>query len=93
MITLALPRLPPSAVVELVLYQLVPELFLDLYVTFMEIQGGLKKVHEVVWSWSAGGDPGSKLRALRMGHFVKALVLKSVFAVAIVCFVLLSVAK
>ena len=83
----------PSAVVELVLYQLVPELFFDLYVTFMEIQGGLKKVHEVVWSLSARGDLGSKLRAFRVGHFVKVLVVKSISAVIVVFFVLLSVAK
>ena len=82
-----------SAVVALVMYQLVPEVFLDLYVTFMEIQGGLQNVHQVVWSLSAGGDPGSKYRVFRLGDFPKALACKLFGSLGIMFFVLLSVTK
>ena len=36
-----------AAVVKLLMYQLVPELFLDFYVTFIEVQGGLLTLYEL----------------------------------------------
>ena len=82
-----------SAVLVLMAYQLSPELFLDLYVTFMEIQGGLKKVHAAAWDLSTGADPESPFRAHRWGDFAKALPLKIAVAVALLSFVLLATAN
>jgi len=79
-----------AAVVKLLMYQLVPELFLDFYVTFIEVQGGLLTLHELYWDPSAGGDPNSKYRANRMGDLLKSLSTKLVATIGITAFVLLA---
>ena len=70
------------------MYQLVPELFLDFYVTFIEVQAGLLTLHELYWDPSAGGDPNSKYRANRMGDLFKSLSMKPAVTVSLTGFVL-----
>jgi hypothetical protein len=84
---------PVAVVLKLTMYQLAPELFLDFYVTFMEVQGGLIELHKVQWDTKAGSERGSKMRAKRLGTFAKATCLKVGVAVVIVGVVLLSNVK
>jgi hypothetical protein len=84
---------PTALVLKLTMYQLAPELFLDFYVTFMEVQGGLIELHEVQWDTKAGSDQESKVRANRIGTSVKAGCVKAANAVTVVALVLLSNAK
>ena len=86
-------KIETSVVITLLLYQLVPELFLDLYVTFMEVHGGLWKVHQVSWSWSAGGDKESASRVDAMGDLPKSLMLKVFTILMCTGFVLLGTVK
>ena len=74
--------------VKLVLAQLLPELVLDLFVTYVEVQGGLQRVHASVWSWSTGADPSSRAWAARRGALVKGLTLKAFYTIACVAIVL-----
>ena len=83
-------KIEAAAVVKLLAYQLVPELFLDFYVTFIEVLGGLLTLHELYWDPSAGGDPSSKYRANRMGDLFKSLSTKLSVTIAITGFVLLA---
>lgn len=80
-------------VVAMLMYQLVPELFLDLYVTFMEIHGGLWKVHQVSWSWTAGGDKESASWIAPLGDLPKSITLKFGSVVCFTGFVLLVAVK
>lgn len=80
-----------KTVVNLMMYQLVPELFLDTYVTFMEIKGGLRMLHERMWSSKAGADPESKYWAHReIGDMFKSTVMKTGTSIAITGFVLMA---
>ena len=83
-------KIETAAVVKLLMYQLVPELFLDFYVTFIEVQGGLLTLHVLYWDPRAGGDPNSKYRANRMGDLFKALSTKLAMTIAITAFVLMA---
>ena len=82
-----------SVVVRLLVYQLVPELFMDFYVTFMEIQGGLRRLHELQWDMKAGGDEKSKFRANRWGDLVKSVSCKVAVSVCLTAFVLVATLK
>jgi hypothetical protein len=84
---------PVAVVLKLTMYQLAPELFLDFFVTFMEVQGGLLELHKVQWDIEAGSEQGSKMRAKRLGTFAKATCLKVATAVTLVGVVLLSTIK
>jgi len=86
-------QIETAAVVKLLAYQLVPELFLDFYVTFIEAQGGLLTLHELYWDPSAGGVPSSKYRANRLGDLFKALSAKLCGAVVLTAFVLMATLK
>jgi hypothetical protein len=79
-----------NTVLVLCMYQLLPELVLDLYVTFMEVQAGLRPIHERGWNMTAGSDQGSKFAALRWADVVKSTVMKAAVATALTGFVLIA---
>jgi hypothetical protein len=83
-------KIETAAVVKLMMYQLVPELFLDFYVTFIEVQGGLLTLHVLYWDPRAGGDLNSKYTANRMGDLFKALSTKLAMTIAITAFVFMA---
>jgi len=65
-----------SAVVGLCTYQLVPELFLDFYCTYMEVLNGLAGLHTQYWSWTHGAVKNARHSALRLGERQKAVLVK-----------------
>jgi hypothetical protein len=65
-----------NVVIKLCAFQIVPELFLDFYVTFMEIFGGLKHMHVSYWKLSTGSKKDSKKWGERRGDIIKSLVMK-----------------
>ena len=77
-----------AVILKLCAYQIVPELFLDFYVTFMEIYGGLKEMHINYWKASTGANTESKFWANRRGDLFKANLLKSISTWFVVSFVL-----
>jgi hypothetical protein len=77
-----------KTVVTLCTYQIVPELFLDFYVTFIEVYGGLKEMHTAYWSLETGADSNSKIWVNRLGDFVKAFIIKVGITTMIIFFVL-----
>ena len=74
-------------------YQIVPELFLDFYVAFMENFCGLSKLHENYWDLRAGGDPRSSIMVDRFGDIGKATVNKLILTIIILTFVLAAAVK
>ncbi|GMH71700.1 hypothetical protein TL16_g05722 [Triparma laevis f. inornata] len=74
-------------------YQIVPELFLDFYVTFMEIFCGLSKLYENYWDLRAGGDLRSSIMVDRFGDIGKATVSKLILTIIIMTFVLAAAVK
>jgi len=82
-----------GVVINLLMYQLVPELFLDFYVTLIEVQGGLKKLHDVTWSLTSGRVDGTIYLSDRLGDFEKGLFLKLATCGVLTGFVLLSTLK
>ncbi|GMH81155.1 hypothetical protein TrST_g11755 [Triparma strigata] len=74
-------------------YQVVPELFLDFYVTFMETFCGLSKLHENYWDPKAGGDPRSSITVGRWGDLVKSLVLELVGTIVLITVILVATVK
>jgi hypothetical protein len=65
-----------STIIKLCVFQIVPELFLDFYVTFMEIYGGLKDLHVSYWKVGTGADKDSKYWMSRIGDLPKAALCK-----------------
>ncbi|GMI58565.1 hypothetical protein TeGR_g11701 [Tetraparma gracilis] len=65
-----------NTIIKLCVLQIIPELFLDFYVTFMEIFGGLKEMHVSYWNLSTGADESSKKWSDRIGDVPKATVFK-----------------
>ena len=61
-----------STIFVLAMYQLGPEIFLDVYATFTKIFGGLRVVHENYWSFSVGANMDSRFTVDRIGDFWKA---------------------
>ena len=82
-----------STIIKLCAFQIVPELFLDFYVTFMEIYGGLKDLHVSYWKIDAGGDKDSKHWVLRVGDLPKATQVKVAMTWAVTAFVLATCVK
>ena len=82
-----------STIVTLMSYQLIPELFLDFFVTFTEVFGGLGKLHASYWSINTGSAPDSKYWAFRMGDLFKSVVGKVLFTWFLTAFVLLVVLR
>ncbi|GMI40997.1 hypothetical protein TeGR_g12149 [Tetraparma gracilis] len=78
-----------GAVIKLCAFQIVPEIFLDFYCTFMEVYGGLKDVHLGYWKISAGANENANLWTGRIGDLPKAMVLKVVQTWAFISFVLI----
>ena len=72
-------------VLVIVAFQLVPELFLDFYCTFMEIYGGLRVVHEALWSKNAGRKKNHKYFYFRHGDMPKWLYTKFFVTVLFLC--------
>ena len=60
-----------SQVLTIVAVQLVPEFVLDFYCTFVEIYGGLSKVHEAGWSLKSGRRKNHKNFMYRLGDLPK----------------------
>lgn len=79
-----------STIFTLMIYQLAPEVFLDIYATFMEIFAGLKTVHEVYWSPSAGANPESRYYIDRVGDLYKGTIGKGVMTMTVIIFTLAS---
>ncbi|GMI30351.1 hypothetical protein TeGR_g822 [Tetraparma gracilis] len=82
-----------STILTLMSYQLIPELFLDFFVTFTEVFGGLGKLHASYWSINTGSAPDSKYWAFRMGDLFKSVVGKVLFTWFLTAFVLLVVLR
>ncbi|GMI40343.1 hypothetical protein TeGR_g13331 [Tetraparma gracilis] len=76
-----------NTIIKLCAFQIVPELFLDFYVTFMEIYGGLKDLHVSYWKIDAGGDKDSKHWVLRVGDLPKATLVKVAMTWTLTAFV------
>ena len=49
-----------ATIVKLCVFQIVPELFMDFYGTFMDIYLGLKKMHVSYWKTDMGVDKGGE---------------------------------
>ena len=79
----------PNTVLLLCLYQLVPELFLDFFVTFIETSNGLKTLHESYWNPSTGGDPNARAWIDRKGDLFKGIAAKLASVVLFTAFILL----
>ncbi|GMI27496.1 hypothetical protein TeGR_g2532 [Tetraparma gracilis] len=77
-----------NTIIKLCAFQIVPELFLDFYVTFMEIYGGLKDLHVSYWTMDAGAEKDSKHWVSRLGDLPKATVAKVVDTWACTAFVI-----
>ncbi|GMH80212.1 hypothetical protein TrST_g7793 [Triparma strigata] len=77
-----------DTVISLMLYQLVPELFIDLYVTFTETFGGLNSLHKAYWSLERGVVQGSNYRSDKVGTLMKATFMKIGLAIIMTCFTL-----
>jgi hypothetical protein len=86
-------RIPTARIVRMCAYQIVPETILDFFVTFVEINCGLSKLHESYWDFRTGGEPSSRFAVNRMGDLPKATALKWLDTAALPCFVLLVVLK
>lgn len=77
-----------DTVISLMLYQIVPEIFLDFYITFTETFGGLRKLHSAYWSLQRGIVSGSKYRTDKIGYLVKATLMKLALATLLTSLVL-----
>lgn len=82
-----------ETVLVIMAYQIVPEIFLDLYVTFMECFCGLARLHESYWDTVTGGDAKSALKVERWGNLFKASIMKINCTVIIVGVVLFATLK
>ncbi|GMI30792.1 hypothetical protein TeGR_g4882 [Tetraparma gracilis] len=82
-----------STIIKLCAFQIVPELFLDFYVTFMEIYGGLKDLHVSYWKGGTGGNKDSKYWVYMIGDLPKATLMKMVLTWFITAFVLATCVK
>ena len=58
-------------VITITMFQIVPELFLDFFCTFVEVNGGLTKLHKSYWSTKTGAKQGSSI-----GDLTKSLTIK-----------------
>ena len=65
-----------SAVVGLCMYQLVQEVFLDFYCTYMEVLNGLAGLHQQYSSWTHGAVKNGRHGASRLGERENAVMVK-----------------
>ncbi|GMI55131.1 hypothetical protein TeGR_g12545 [Tetraparma gracilis] len=77
-----------STVIKLCAFQIVPELFLDFFCTFMEVYGGLKDLHVSYWKVGTGANEDSKHWVKRLGDLSKATVCKAVQTWSLTAFVI-----
>ena len=77
-----------SSIIKLCAYQLVPELFIDFYCTFMEINNGIRALHESYWKADTGSEKDSKFWVKRRGDLIRATIMKMCATVAIIAFTL-----
>ena len=82
-----------SAVVGLCMYQLVPEVFLDFYCTYMEVLNGLAGLHQQYWSWTHGAVKNGRHGASRLGERQKAVMVKLLATIFITGMILSVVVK
>ena len=82
-----------STIIKLCAFQIVPELFLDFYVTFMEIYGGLKELHASYWNVSTGADEQNKAWVLRLGDLPRATLIKVMMSWTFTAFVAVTCLK
>ncbi|GMI39416.1 hypothetical protein TeGR_g12442 [Tetraparma gracilis] len=82
-----------DVVIKIMFYQLVPEIFMDFFVTYMDVSGGLGKLHANYWSWSGGSDKKNRFWAFRVGDLPKAFAVKLTTTWFITSFVLLVVLR
>ncbi|GMI38531.1 hypothetical protein TeGR_g7734 [Tetraparma gracilis] len=82
-----------NTIIKLCAFQIVPELFLDFYVTFMEIYGGLKDLHVGYWKMGTGAEENSKHWVKRLGDLPKATLCKVVHTWTFTAFVLATCLK
>jgi hypothetical protein len=80
--------IPTKTILTLVAYQLVPELFIDFYVTGMECFSGLRALHETYWKLETGAIKDSNILAWRIGDLPKATFMKFCGVVSVTTFVL-----
>ncbi|GMH62257.1 hypothetical protein TrRE_jg2867, partial [Triparma retinervis] len=82
-----------GTIITIVGFQLIPELFLDFYCTFIEVFGGLSKIHIAQWSFRAGKRINHQNRFYRWGDFPKWFILKLVCSVLFLTLPLLTCLK
>ena len=82
-----------SSILMICAYQVVPEFFLDFYVTFMESFCGLSKLHDNYWNIHSGSDKTSKIAADQVGDLPKALIVKLFEGASVFAFVLMASVK
>ena len=83
----------PELVWSLVFIQLVPELPIDFFLTFIEYLGGLASVHDANWSIHSGVRENDPRVFIAFGDVVKAIPLKLVIAPMVCSFVLMFCTK
>jgi hypothetical protein len=67
-------------IVELLLYQIVPEFFCDVFCTLIEIIGGLREFHLAFWGWNITAER----------NFEKAFILKCLATLTTTALILIS---
>ena len=67
----------PATIYLLVAIQLIPELFIDYFATFLEVYGGLAVVHGAHWKSSTGAYENHPNFFARRGDMQKSTVLKT----------------
>ncbi|GMI38235.1 hypothetical protein TeGR_g3856 [Tetraparma gracilis] len=82
-----------NTIIKLCAFQIVPELFLDFYVTFMEIYGGLKDLHVSYWKVGTGAEKDSKHWVKRLGDLPRATLVKVAQTWCITAFVIVTCLK
>jgi len=80
--------IPTRAILNLLVYQLVPELCIDFYCTFLEINNGLRTLHESYWKADTGADQSSKFWSFRLGDLFRATMMKFWFTITLTFFTL-----
>jgi hypothetical protein len=81
-------RISDTLVIKLCSYQMLPELVLDFYCTFMEVYGGLKAMHLSYWRSKTGADEKSRHWIERVGDFPKVIFVKFWITASTTAFVL-----
>ena len=83
----------PELVWGLVFIQLLPELPIDFFLTFIEYLGGLSRVHDANWNLRTGVRKDESRVCMALGDLVKGVTVKIVMAPMVCCFVLMFCTK